>query len=141
MKILFILMSFLLITKSHCQSKTDAQYLLEFNIQGDNFEKMKDFKSAADCYTFALNCTNDKNKIYRKRAIVYFADKDYEKAILDYTILIESGTDNTAEMYFFRGLSKILIGDINGCSDLSISKKMEFEADWDKFKIICNIIN
>ena len=141
MKRLFVLVLLLFAIKSHSQSKTDAQYLLEFNMQADNFEKMKDFKSAADCYTFALNCTNDKNKIYRKRAIVYFADKDYEKAILDYTILIESGIDNTAEMYFFRGLSKILIGDINGCSDLSTSKKMEYDAEWEKFKTICNFLN
>ena len=106
--------------------------------------KANDFKNAIVNYTVALSHASDKLGIYEKRSIVYLADKNYEDALLDYSKIIELEQEQKklGSAYFYRGLCKIMLHQINAgeCEDLSTAKKLGFEAEWKKFTMFCPFI-
>lgn len=106
----------------------------------------QDYKNVILNYTAALRIATDKSSLYEKRSMMYLADQNYEEAILDYDKIIELEKDSKklGSAYFYRGLCKIMLHQLNNgeCDDLSAAKKLGFKAEWDNFTLFCpNIYN
>ena len=132
-------------TNSYCQDKTSNDLdAINYITKAESFIKVLDFKNAIVNYTAALSHASDKLGIYEKRSIVYLADKNYEDALLDYSKIIELEQEQKklGSAYFYRGLCKIMLHQLNDgeCEDLSTAKKLGFEAEWKKFTMFCPFI-
>ena len=67
-----------------------------------------------------------------------FEHKDRIREIADYTKAIELDP-NDAEVYYFRGSSKLFIGQKDsGCYDLSKAAELGFEQGYDLIRENCN---
>lgn len=136
---------FFLHIDGYCQDKVSNDYETNDYIKkAESFIKANDFKNAIVNYTVALSYASDKLPIYEKRSIVYLADKNYEDALLDYSKIIEleQKQKKLGSAYFYRGLCKIMLHQLNDgeCEDLSTAKKLGFEAEWKNFTMFCPFI-
>ena len=77
-------------------------------------------------------------KICRQRANTYFVLKEYGKAIVDFTTIIENKTSDLGEVYYQRGLNYLLISDsINACKDFKKSKELGYSIQLENFELLC----
>ena len=75
---------------------------------------------------------------YSSRGICKFKLKNYKEAIKDFTVDINSHS-NDRESYYYRGLSKIALKDISGgCKDLKKAKELGYEEANKEIKKHCN---
>lgn len=99
------------------------------------------FSEAAANYSEIIKKYPANTRYIFKRGMMYMAAKHYKAAKEDFNMLIALGTDNIPEVYFYRGLCKIMDqnGNVNpdGCNDIAKSKEMGFKADLTGFQYIC----
>lgn len=107
----------------------------DLNIQNNKFYE------AAINYSEIIKKYPANTRYIFKRGMMYMAAKHYKAAKEDFDMLITSGTDNIPEVYFYRGLCKIMDqnGSVNpdGCNDIAKLKEMGFKADLTGFQYIC----
>ena len=144
-QVILLIIVFFLYINGYCQDKTSNDLeVANYIKKAESFIKTNDFKNAIVNYTAALSHASDKLGIYEKRSIVYLADKNYEDALLDYSKIIELEQEQKklGSAYFYRGLCKIMLHQLNDgeCEDLSTAKKLGFEAEWKKFTMFCPFI-
>lgn len=144
----FILLTivFLLYINGYTQDKVSNDLKINDYIKkAESFIKTQDYKNAILNYTAALRIATDKSSIYEKRSMIYLADQNYEEALLDNDKIIEleKDTKKLGSAYFYRGLCKIMLHQLNDgeCEDLSTAKKLGFEAEWNNFTLFCPFIS
>jgi tetratricopeptide (TPR) repeat protein len=94
-------------------------------------KKEGDCERALILYTQALeqDKDNDPATIYGKRAMAYYALKNFDNAISDFTAAIERKPKESSDWYFMRGLTKSLLpieDKAGACKDFKSAKKQGY---------------
>ena len=95
-------------------------------------KEQNDLQKGISNYTKAISLSTDKAEIYMKRGGAYFYLKDFENAISDFSTAITEKTEDPANAYFMRGLSKSLLPkeDVEGaCNDFRKAKELGFSTE------------
>ncbi len=102
----------------------------------------KKYKKANELYTSALSYNENMSEIYTKRAGTFYAVKDFENAINDYTKVIELNPKEISSIYFMRGLCKTLLKKEDkegGCADIKKAIDLGYNtSDLDGLDEYCN---
>ena len=86
---------------------------------------MKDFNGALNDYNNAIKLKPDYAIAYNNRGNVKFNLKNYRGAIMDYSYAIKFKSKGPSKIFTNRGVSKELIGDIQGaCKDWSVAARL-----------------
>jgi tetratricopeptide (TPR) repeat protein len=144
MKYLIILIVIVALQVDSCSKKQDSPQNVvatptetQMLLQKDLVERADEMcKELGDCqqalilYSQALERDNDKAvEIYGHRAMAYYAVKDFDKAISDFTTAIERKSNESARWFFMRGLSKSMLSiedRMGACKDFKSAKKRGF---------------
>jgi len=90
-------------------------------------KKLGNCRPAIPLYTQALESDKNSAQLYKKRGMAFYALKEIDTAISDFSKGIELSTEKDPELYFIRGLSKSLLpnDDKQGsCQDLKEAKRL-----------------
>lgn len=119
------ILAFLIITilvSCNTSSQDEFKAIEYLNKKGNKKFKQLDYNGAMQDYTLAIKL-NPISQQYLNRGLVQSALKDYERAIEDFSKVIEiisnKRTDylknqNLVKAYHFRGLAKFMLTDYNG---------------------------
>jgi tetratricopeptide (TPR) repeat protein len=102
---------------------------------------LKDYQGAIDDFSAAIEQSNQSEiKYYIYRGSAKFFSREYEGSIADCNVAINSTIPeiNKSEAYYWKGLSKIFMGQQDeGCKDLKISLKTGYARATDAIKNYC----
>ncbi|GEM_PF-1621998 len=106
--------------------------LYDLIVTGDELcKEQNDLEKGISNYTKAIALTSDNAELYMKRGGAFFYQKDFEKAISDFSNAISEKTEDPANAYFMRGLAKSLLPteDVKGaCEDFRKAKELGFST-------------
>ncbi len=119
-------------TQDYYGAIADFDKIIELNIAPDDYDmgsiyndkaytlvSLKKYNEALISVTKALEITKNKWYIYDTRGEIYYKTGLYKKCIDDMTMAISITNTENANSYYYRGLSKIKIGNrSDGCKDL-----------------------
>ncbi|MDD3004245.1 hypothetical protein [Flavobacterium sp.] len=142
----YFIMLFFLYKNSYSQHTVNNDMEINNYIKiAESYIIKQDYKNAIINYTAAITIAPNISHIYEKRSMAYFAEKNYEKAVLDNDKIIEleKNSKKLSSAYFYRGLCKIILQhwDDGECEDLNTAKKLGFEAEWENFSMFCPTIS
>lgn len=132
MKNILIIFFFLVFNSSAFSQISDEMTIEELIEKGDEFCRDKgDFENGILFYDRAIALDSENILVYQKRAFAYFASRDFIKADKEFTFIISKNTDDLADMYFMRGLSRSLfeVEDVDGaCKDFRKAKELGYDT-------------
>ena len=96
----------------------------------NGYNEKRKYNDAVATYNKALEFKRKTGWVLRCRGSAYFGQKDYQKAVEDYTAAIEANTEQLGEVYYSRGMSKAMLDDNAGaCADFKKAKELGFEVN------------
>ncbi len=129
---------FLIGYQSYCQNDSIKRATMQS--KANEMTAIKDFKTAAQIYSEMIVSFPNDLRLVHDRAIMFMMATDYERAIPDFTKLIDSNYKDVGEAYYFRGLCKVVSSN-NACEDLIKAKVLGYDADWTNLKLMCPDLN
>lgn len=106
------------ITNTSCQKMTVYGQSLPYLQKAANYLDNNNASSAASEMTTAINKGLGCYETYLMRGIAYYKQGYYKSAIEDFTTAISYSANNKETAYYYRGMSKLAIGDDYGINDL-----------------------
>jgi PQQ-dependent catabolism-associated CXXCW motif protein len=112
--------------------KNAAKYAGGYTDRGDNYYSDRDYDSAIDQYSKAIELAPNSAGAYNRRAFVYSKKDDYDNAIkdLDQAIALEpkyaASHDNRGEAFYYKGDYDAAIRDYEKAIELGFDKVTSF---------------